>query len=122
MSPRPRLCSVSRNTTLDPDSISSEKSSCGQRAVTWRPMTGRGGGRRGRVVSRRLRRDRPDRAAVESDEVACRGDDYVIPNRRAGTVRRKERSDKVIWETIVDLGNRVGVKVTLHAPASVCGS
>ena len=40
---------------------------------------------------------------------------YVIPNRRAATVRRKERSDKVIWETIVDLGDRVGVKVTVHA-------
>ena len=44
------------------------------------------------------------RAAVESDEVACRGDDYVIPNRRAATVRRKERSDKVIWETMVESG------------------
>jgi len=55
------------------------------------------------------------RAAVESDEVGCRGDDYVIPNRRAATVRRKERSDKVIWETIVDLGERIGVRVTVHA-------
>ena len=54
------------------------------------------------------------RAAVESDEVGCRGDDYVIPNRRAATVRRKERSDKVIWETVVGLGNRIGVKVTAH--------
>ena len=55
------------------------------------------------------------RAAVESDELACRGGDYVIPNRRPGSVRRSERSDKVIWETITELGDRVGVKVTVHA-------
>jgi integrase len=37
------------------------------------------------------------------------------PNRRAATVRRKERPDEVIWETIVDLGDRIGVRVTVHA-------
>ncbi len=31
-------------------------------------------------------------AAVESGDVACRPNDYVIPNRRAATVRRAERS------------------------------
>jgi site-specific recombinase XerD len=30
-------------------------------------------------------------------------------------VRRPERSDKVIWETVVEIGNRVGGKVTVHA-------
>jgi integrase len=33
-------------------------------------------------------------AAVESGGVACKPADYVIPNRRAATVRRQERSDK----------------------------
>jgi integrase len=55
------------------------------------------------------------RAAVESAEVGCRPDDYVIPNRRSASVRRSERSDKVIWETIVRIGERAGVKVTTHA-------
>ncbi len=55
------------------------------------------------------------RAAVESDELACGPDDYVIPNRRAATVRRAERSDKVIWETVVKVAERVGVRATTHA-------
>lgn len=55
------------------------------------------------------------RAAVESGDVACRPDDYVIPNRRAATVRRAERSDKVIWETVVKVADRIGVKATTHA-------
>lgn len=54
------------------------------------------------------------RAAVESGEVACRPNDYVIPNRRAATVRRKERSDKVIWETVRKVADRVGVEATTH--------
>jgi len=55
------------------------------------------------------------RAAVESDQVACGPNDYVIPNRRTATVRRTERSDKVIWETVVKVAERVGVKATTHA-------
>jgi len=55
------------------------------------------------------------RAAVESTEVPCGPADYVIPNRRAATVRRAERSDKVIWETVVQVAERVGVKATTHA-------
>ena len=39
----------------------------------------------------------------------------MIPNRRAATVRRQERSDKVIWETVVKVADRVGVKATTHA-------
>jgi integrase/recombinase XerD len=54
-------------------------------------------------------------AAVESGEVACKPTDYVIPNRRAASVRRQERSDKVIWETVVKVADRVGVKATTHA-------
>ena len=55
------------------------------------------------------------RAAVESEEVGCRPNDYVIPNRRAATVRRQERSDKVIWETVRKVADRVGVVATTHA-------
>jgi hypothetical protein len=40
------------------------------------------------------------RAACES-EVSCRPDDYVIPNRRPASMRRAERSDKVIWESVL---------------------
>jgi integrase len=55
------------------------------------------------------------RAAVESDEVACAGDDYVIPNRRPASVRRAERSDKVIWETVLRVAERMGVRATVHS-------
>jgi integrase/recombinase XerD len=55
------------------------------------------------------------RSAVESGDVPCRPDDYVIPNRRAATVRRAERSDKVIWESVVKVAERAGVKATTHA-------
>lgn len=54
-------------------------------------------------------------AARESGMVDCRGDAYVIPNRRAASVRRKERSDKVIWETVKKVAKRVGVTANLHA-------
>ena len=55
------------------------------------------------------------RAAVESNEVACAADDYVIPNRRPASVRRAERSDKVIWETVLRVADRVGVRATVHS-------
>ena len=54
-------------------------------------------------------------AAVESMEVSCGPDDYVIPNRRPASVRRAERSNKIIWETVVRVGERVGVRATVHA-------
>jgi len=38
--------------------------------------------------------------AAEGEGVWKRPDDYLIPNRRPGAVRRPERSDKVIWETV----------------------
>jgi integrase len=55
------------------------------------------------------------RAAVESNDVACGADEYVIPNRRPASVRRAERSDKVIWETVLRVAERVGVRATVHA-------
>jgi integrase len=54
-------------------------------------------------------------AARESGTVDCRGDAYLIPNRRAASVRRKERSDKVIWETVKKVAKRVGVTANVHA-------
>ena len=54
-------------------------------------------------------------AAVESGRVPCRADDYVIPNRRPNSVRRKERSSKVIWTTVLAVAERVGVRATTHA-------
>ena len=55
------------------------------------------------------------RGACESAAVSCKGDDYVIPNRRPASVKRAERSDKVIWETVRIVAARVGVKSTTHA-------
>jgi integrase len=55
------------------------------------------------------------RAASESGQVSCRPDDYVIPNRRPASVRRTERSNKIIWETVMRVADRVGVKATVHA-------
>ncbi len=55
------------------------------------------------------------RTACESTEVGCKPDDYVIPNRRPASVRRAERSDKVIWETVRKVAARAGVRSTTHA-------
>jgi integrase len=54
-------------------------------------------------------------AAMESAQVNCGPDDYVIPNRRPASVRRVERSSKVIWETVKRVGERVGVRATTHS-------
>ena len=42
-------------------------------------------------------------------------DDYLIPNRRPNAVRRRERSDKVIWDTVRRVAKRAGVKTHVHA-------
>ncbi len=55
------------------------------------------------------------REACESGEVACTPDDYVIPNRRPASVRRAERSNKVIWETVRQIADQAGVRATTHA-------
>ena len=55
------------------------------------------------------------RAAVESGRVPTKPDDYVIPNRRPASVRRAERSNKVVWETVVKVSRRAGVRATSHA-------
>ena len=43
------------------------------------------------------------------------GEDYLIPNRRPGAVKNRERSDKVIWETVKKVARRAGVEATVHA-------
>ncbi len=55
------------------------------------------------------------RTACESGDVDCRADAYVIPNRRAASVRRKERSSKVVWETVREVAERVGITANVHA-------
>ena len=55
------------------------------------------------------------KAARESGEVATGPTDYVIPNRRKATVRRVERCNKVIWNTVAIVAKRVGVIATAHA-------
>jgi hypothetical protein len=55
------------------------------------------------------------RAAWESGEVAVGPDEYVIPNRRAASVRRPERSSKVIWETVRRVAERANVRSHAHA-------
>jgi integrase len=54
-------------------------------------------------------------AAIDSGQASCRPDDYVIPNRRPASVRRAERSNKIIWETVVKVAGRAGVRATSHA-------
>jgi integrase/recombinase XerD len=54
------------------------------------------------------------RAAEENGVWATPGD-YLVPNRRPNAVRRAERSDKVIWETVQKVAGRVGVRTHVHA-------
>lgn len=42
-------------------------------------------------------------------------DDYLVPNRRPSIVRRKERGNKVIYETVLKVAARVGVRAHAHA-------
>ena len=42
-------------------------------------------------------------------------EDYLIPNRRPGAVRRGERSDKIIYSTVKTVAARAGVKAHVHS-------
>jgi integrase len=55
------------------------------------------------------------RAAVDHRDVPTQPNDYLIPNRRAATVKGPERSSKVIWETIRRIAARAGVQAHVHA-------
>jgi integrase len=54
-------------------------------------------------------------AAAERDGVWNGPDAYLIPNRRPASVRRVERSDKIVWETVKRVAARVGVRAHVHA-------
>jgi integrase len=53
--------------------------------------------------------------AAERDGVWNSADAYLIPNRRPASVRRVERSDKVIWEGVKRVAARAGVRCHVHA-------
>jgi site-specific recombinase XerD len=53
--------------------------------------------------------------AAERDGLWKNPDAYLIPNRRPASVRRVERSDKVVWETVKRVARRAGVRSHVHA-------
>lgn len=53
--------------------------------------------------------------AAERDGFWKTGDDYLIPNRRPASVKRSERSDKIVWETVKRVALRAGVRAHVHA-------
>jgi integrase len=53
--------------------------------------------------------------AAELDGLWQSPADYLIPNRRPGAVRRSERSDKVIWDTVKRVAERARVTTHVHA-------
>jgi len=53
--------------------------------------------------------------AAEGDGVWAGPEDYLIPNRRPASVRRRERSDKVVWNTVKRVAARAGVRAHVHA-------
>jgi integrase len=52
---------------------------------------------------------------ADDDGIWLSPEDYLIPNRRPAAVRRSERSDKIIWETIRRVAARAGVRAHVHA-------
>jgi integrase len=53
--------------------------------------------------------------AAERDGVWNTPGDYLIPNRRPASVRRVERSGKIVWETVKRVAARAGVRAHVHA-------
>jgi integrase len=53
--------------------------------------------------------------AAEGDGLWNTASDYLIPNRRPASVRRAERSDKIVWETVKRVAARAGVRAHVHA-------
>ena len=53
--------------------------------------------------------------AAERDGLWNTPDAYLIPNRRPAAVRRVERSDKFVWETVKRVAARAGVRAHVHA-------
>jgi integrase len=42
-------------------------------------------------------------------------EDWLIPNRRPASVKGRERSDKIVWETVKRVAKRAGVNSHVHA-------
>jgi site-specific recombinase XerD len=57
----------------------------------------------------------PSCVRADGHGVWAGAEDYLIPNRRPASVRRAERSDKVIWETIKRVAARAGIRAHVHA-------
>lgn len=53
--------------------------------------------------------------AAERDGLWESERDYLIPNRRAASVRGGERSDKIVYETVKRVAERAGVDSHVHA-------
>jgi integrase len=53
--------------------------------------------------------------AAEEDGIWASPEDYLIPNRRPAAVRRRERSDKFLWEGIRRIAGRAGGRAHVHA-------
>jgi integrase len=53
--------------------------------------------------------------AAEADGLWISPDEYLIPNRRRASVRRVERSDKIVWETVKRVAARARVRCHVHA-------
>ena len=53
--------------------------------------------------------------AAERDGLWHSPDDYLIPNRRPASVKRLQRSDKIVWETVRRVARRAGVRSHVHA-------
>jgi integrase/recombinase XerD len=52
---------------------------------------------------------------AEQQHLWVSGEDYLVPNRRPTMVRRQERANKVIYETVTKVARRVGVRTHVHA-------
>jgi integrase len=53
--------------------------------------------------------------AAEAHGIWAGPEEYLIPNRRPASVRRSERSDKIVWETIKRVAARAKIKTHVHA-------
>jgi integrase len=70
----------------------------------------------GKVIVKPLPREYQHMLAeLDADGVWTSPDDYLIPNRRPRAVRRKERSDKIVWETVKTIAARANVTCHVHA-------
>jgi integrase len=53
--------------------------------------------------------------AADEDGIWASPDDYLIPNRRPSIAKKNGRQSKVIYETVVKVAQRAGVRCHVHA-------